>query len=155
MSLLFIALYAKCPYCVLLCMQAEHIRTMLEENSMLKEQTRSIEMSAAEHTHSRSIEMSPGFPTSPITPGAPPPPCDDGPSSLVSLLRLISSTGVFLELGFHDLSLLSKRTNILAYFSPIIKDLRVMTVIWDRADLQTHPWCVLRTNVRTWIGRVC
>ena len=45
------------------------------------------------------------------------------PASLVSLSRLIPSTGVYLELGFHDfMTLYAKRTYILACFSPIIKD---------------------------------
>ena len=42
---------------------------------------------------------------------------------------------MFLGLGSHNLSFLcAERTNILAYFSPIIKDSRVLTVIWDRAE---------------------
>ena len=41
-------------------------------------------------------------------------PCDS--PSLVSLLRLVPSTGVYLGLGFHDFrASCTKRTNILAY----------------------------------------
>ena len=52
------------------------------------------------------------------------------PPGLVAVLRLIRSTGVDLGLGFHDLGVLcAKRTNMLAYSSPIIKGSRAFTVV--------------------------
>ena len=46
------------------------------------------------------------------------------PPSLVSQLRLVRGTGVFLGLGFQNLMFDGKtaKTDILAHFSPIIKD---------------------------------
>ena len=53
-------------------------------------------------------------------------------------LLLIGSTGVFLRSGFQNCRVLfTKRTKILAYLSPIIKDSWVLTVIGDRAVRQS------------------
>ena len=57
-----------------------------------------------------------------------------GPPSLVDVLRLIPSTALYVGLEFYSLRVLSaKITNMLGYFSPIIKDLRVLTLVRDRA----------------------
>ena len=57
---------------------------------------------------------------------APTAPCD--PLSLESVLRLIP--GVYLGLGLHIFRVLyAKRTHILACFSPIMKDSRVLSLI--------------------------
>ena len=59
-------------------------------------------------------------------------PCE--PHILVSVVCLIPGAELFLGLGVHNFrGLYAKRTNMLAYFSPIIKGSRVLTVIWGRA----------------------
>ena len=65
-----------------------------------------------------------------------------------SYLFMLPGTEVFLGLGFRIFrDLCTKRTNILAYFSPIIKDSRVLTAIRDRLPAGLHR----QRHLRKWL----